>query len=217
MRRSGYVTVRSLEGDTHMDQPSRDQPSVTRRGVIGGTAAGLAIPIVTRAQPSPAPSSPPQTDPATIDVVLQVNGQNLPLTLEPRTSLLDALRENAMLTGTKKGCDRGACGACTVHIDGRRVVSCLTLAVRAQGHAITTIEGLANGDTLHPMQAAFLHHDAYQCGYCTPGQIMSAVALIAEGHAGSDAEIREHMSGNICRCGAYNNIVDAVRDVAGRA
>ena len=121
------------------------------------------------------------------------------------------------LTGTKKGCDRGSCGACTVHIDGRRVVSCLTLAARAQGHAITTIEGLANGDELHPMQAAFLHHDAYQCGYCTPGQIMSAVALVSEGHAGSDAEIREHMSGNICRCGAYNNIVAAVQDAAGKA
>jgi len=191
-----------------------DQLSVTRRGVMGGTAAGLAIPIVARAQPNLAP---PPAAPAMIDIVLQVNGQNLPLTIEPRTSLLDALRENAALNGTKKGCDRGSCGACTVHIDGRRVVSCLTLAARVQGHAITTIEGLANGSTLHPMQAAFLHHDAYQCGYCTPGQIMSAVALISEGHAGSDAEIREHMSGNICRCGAYNNIVDAVRDVAGRA
>jgi len=152
-----------------------------------------------------------------IDVVLQVNGHRVPLTIEPRTSLLDALREHAGLTGTKKGCDRGACGACTVHIDGRRVVSCLTLAARSEGRAITTIEGLASGDDLHPVQAAFLHHDAYQCGYCTPGQIMSAVALLAEGHAGSDAEIREFMSGNICRCGAYDNIVSAVRDVSGRA
>jgi len=192
-----------------------DQPSVTRRGVIGGTAAGLAFPLVARAQPPAAPL--PTPNPAMMNIILQVNGHNLPLTLDPRTSLLDALRENAGLPGTKKGCDRGACGACTVHIDGRRVVSCLTLAARAQGHAITTIEGLAHGDELHPMQAAFLHHDAYQCGYCTPGQIMSAVALIAEGHAGSDAEIREYMSGNICRCGAYNNIVDAVRDVAGKA
>jgi xanthine dehydrogenase YagT iron-sulfur-binding subunit len=146
--------------------------------------------------------------------VLQVNGSRLPLTIEPRTSLLDALREQVELTGTKKGCDRGACGACTVHIDGRRVVSCLTLAARCQGKAITTIEGLASGGDLHPVQAAFLHHDGFQCGYCTPGQIMSAAALIQEGHAGSDREIREWMSGNICRCGAYPNIVAAVRDAA---
>jgi xanthine dehydrogenase YagT iron-sulfur-binding subunit len=198
-----------------------NQPSVTRRVVIGGTAglgvigAGLALPPDARAQPgAPAAAIP---DPALVNVILQVNGHNIPLTLDPRTSLLDALRENAGLTGTKKGCDRGSCGACTVHIDGRRVVSCLTLAVRAQGHAITTIEGLADGDDLHPMQAAFLHHDAYQCGYCTPGQIMSAVALLNEGRAGSDAEIREFMSGNICRCGAYNNIVAAIRDAAGKA
>jgi xanthine dehydrogenase YagT iron-sulfur-binding subunit len=199
-----------------------DQPNFTRRGIISGTAAGLTLPLIARAQPAVPPSAapPPRNptpDPAPMNIVLQVNGHNLALTLDPRTSLLDALRENAGLTGTKKGCDRGACGACTVHIDGRRVVSCLTLAARAQGHAITTIEGLANGDELHPMQAAFLHHDAYQCGYCTPGQIMSAVALITEGHTGSESEIREHMSGNICRCGAYNNIVDAIRDVAGRA
>ena len=194
-----------------------DHPSVTRRGVIGGTAAGIALPLVARAQ---TPASPPPAaapTPALMDVVLQVNGQDLRLALDPRTSLLDALRENAGLTGSKKGCDRGSCGACTVHIDGHRVVSCLTLAARAQGHAITTIEGLAHGNDLHPMQAAFLHHDAYQCGYCTPGQIMSAVALVAEGHAGSDAEIREHMSGNLCRCGAYNNIVAAVRDAAAGA
>jgi xanthine dehydrogenase YagT iron-sulfur-binding subunit len=146
--------------------------------------------------------------------VLQVNGSRLPLTVEPRISLLDALREQAGLTGTKKGCDRGACGACTVHIDGRRVVACLTLAARCQGKAITTIEGLASGGDLHPVQATFLHHDGFQCGYCTPGQIMSAAALIHEGHAGSDAEIREWMSGNICRCGAYPNIVAAVRDAA---
>ena len=148
--------------------------------------------------------------------MLQVNGNRLPLSVEPRTSLLDALREQASMTGTKKGCDRGACGACTVHIDGRRVVSCLTLAARCQGKAIATIEGLASGGDLHPVQAAFLHHDGFQCGYCTPGQIMSAVALIHEGHAGSDAEIREWMSGNICRCGAYPNIVAAIRDAAQR-
>jgi xanthine dehydrogenase YagT iron-sulfur-binding subunit len=196
-------------------------PNVTRRDVIGGTAAGLTLPLVSGGSAS-AETVPPAApasalDSGMIDVVLQVNGHRLPLTIEPRTSLLDALREHAGLTGTKKGCDRGACGACTVHIDGRRVVSCLTLAARAEGRAITTIEGLASGEDLHPVQAAFLHHDAYQCGYCTPGQIMSAVALLAEGHAGSDAEIREFMSGNICRCGAYDNIVSAVRDVSGRA
>jgi xanthine dehydrogenase YagT iron-sulfur-binding subunit len=192
-----------------------DQVTVTRRGVIGGTAAGLALPFADPAhgQPAPLVADP---DAGKVDVVLHVNGARLPLSIEPRTSLLDALREYAGLTGTKKGCDRGACGACTVHVDGRRVVSCLTLAARMDGKAITTIEGLARGDELHPMQAAFLHHDAYQCGYCTPGQIMSAVALLQEGHAGSDAEIRENMSGNICRCGAYANIVAAVRDVAGR-
>ncbi len=199
-----------------------DNTTVTRRGVIGGTAVGLALPLVPSAlaqsQPGAAQNPPmPPVDPGRIDVVLQVNGKRVPLSVEPRTSLLDALREYAGLTGTKKGCDRGSCGACTVHIDGRRVVSCLTLAARTQGKAVTTIEGLASGDDLHPMQAAFLHHDAYQCGYCTPGQIMSAVALVQEGHTGTDAEIREYMSGNICRCGAYNNIVDAIRDASGRA
>ncbi len=196
-----------------------DQPSVTRRGVIGGTAAGLALPRITgAAAQSASPTTPAAAaDPGTIAVTLLVNGKRIALTIEPRTTLLDALREYAGLTGTKKGCARGSCGACTVHVDGRRVVSCLTLAARTEGRAVTTIEGLASGDELHPMQAAFLHHDAYQCGYCTPGQIMSAVALVQEGHAGSDAEIREHMSGNICRCGAYANIVDAIRDASGRA
>ena len=195
-----------------------DEYSVTRRGVIGGTAAGLALPYVSASRAQPAASSPAiAPDAGKIDVVLQVNGKRLPLSIEPRTSLLDALREHAGLTGTKKGCDRGACGACTVHVDGRRVVSCLTLAARVEGKSVTTIEGLASGDELHPMQAAFLHHDAYQCGYCTPGQIMSAVALVQEGHAGTDADIREYMSGNICRCGAYANIVEAIRDAAGRA
>ncbi len=194
-------------------------PKLTRRGLLAGTAAGVAtLPAVrpaaaaASATPAPTPSAPSHLQ----DIVLQVNGRRVALSVEPRTSLLDALREQAGLIGTKKGCDRGACGACTVHIDGRRVVSCLTLAVRAQGHAITTIEGLAPAGELHPVQAAFLEHDGFQCGYCTPGQIMSAAALIEEGHAGSDAEIREWMSGNICRCGAYPNIVAAVRDAAGR-
>ncbi|OBP68683.1 (2Fe-2S)-binding protein [Mesorhizobium loti] len=134
--------------------------------------------------------------------------------LEPRVTLLDALRERLGLTGTKKGCDHGQCGACTVHIDGERVLACLTLAAQAEGRAITTIEGLAREGELHPVQAAFLEQDAFQCGYCTPGQIMSAVACIREGHAGSDEEIREYMAGNLCRCGAYPHIVAAVRQAA---
>jgi xanthine dehydrogenase YagT iron-sulfur-binding subunit len=143
---------------------------------------------------------------------LTVNGASRELTVEPRVTLLDALREHLGLTGSKKGCDQGQCGACTVHVDGERVLACLTLAAQAEGRAITTIEGLTpEGADLHPVQAAFLAQDAFQCGYCTPGQIMSAVACIKEGHAGSDAEIREYMSGNLCRCGAYPHIVAAVR------
>jgi len=134
--------------------------------------------------------------------------------VEPRVTLLDALRERLALTGTKKGCDHGQCGACTVLLDGRRINACLTLAVMCEGKSITTIEGLAKGEELHPVQAAFIARDAFQCGYCTPGQICSAVALLAEGHAGTDDEIREWMSGNLCRCGAYPNIVDAIRDVS---
>jgi xanthine dehydrogenase YagT iron-sulfur-binding subunit len=152
-----------------------------------------------------------------VAVALQVNGGTHRLTLDPRTTLLAALREHLGLTGTKLGCDHGACGACTVHVDGRRVNSCLMLAVMAEGRAVTTIEGLSpEGGPLHPMQQAFLEHDAFQCGYCAPGQIMSALACIEEGHAGSDAEVREYMSGNLCRCGAYPNIVAAVRAVAER-
>ena len=146
---------------------------------------------------------------------LRINGKLYPLALDARVTLLDALREHARLSGAKKGCDHGQCGACTVHIDGERVLSCLTLAAQAEGHEITTIEGLSAPDeTLHAVQAAFLRFDAFQCGYCTPGQIMSAVACIKEGHANSDDEIREYMSGNICRCGAYPFIVAAVRDAA---
>jgi xanthine dehydrogenase YagT iron-sulfur-binding subunit len=200
--------------------------SLTRRDLLGSTAGGLALlPIADHAQATPASpvsntqdTTPPDTTAALPqqDITLLVNGQRVALTVEPRTSLLDALREQAGLTGTKKGCDHGSCGACTVHLDGRRVVSCLTLAVRCQGKAITTIEGLAVNGDLHPVQAAFMDHDAFQCGYCTPGQIMSAVALINEGHTGSPAEMREWMSGNICRCGAYPNIVDAIHDAATR-
>jgi xanthine dehydrogenase YagT iron-sulfur-binding subunit len=149
-----------------------------------------------------------------IPVHLDINGHHHELQLEPRVTLLDALRERLGLTGTKKGCDHGQCGACTVHVDGERVLACLTLAAQAEGRAITTIEGLAREGELHPVQAAFLEQDAFQCGYCTPGQIMSAVACIREGHAGSDEEIREYMAGNLCRCGAYPHIVAAVRQAA---
>ena len=148
-------------------------------------------------------------------VKLDINGEEWTLTLEPRVTLLDALREHLHLTGTKKGCDQGQCGACTVDVDGQRVLACLTLAVQTEGCAITTIEGLAGSDgTPHPVQQAFMEEDAFQCGYCTPGQIMSAVACIREGRAGSDDEIREFMAGNLCRCGAYPNIVSAVRKAA---
>jgi xanthine dehydrogenase YagT iron-sulfur-binding subunit len=161
--------------------------------------------------------NPPPLPRASLPVVLRVNGREHRLELDARVTLLDALREDLGLTGTKKGCDHGACGACTVHVDGRRVNSCLMLAVTADGRSITTIEGLAtDGEALHPMQQAFIDHDAFQCGYCTPGQIMSAVACIQEGHAGSEAVVREYMSGNLCRCGAYPNIVAAVRSVVER-
>src|ERR671935_581606 len=151
--------------------------------------------------------------PASAPITLNVNGESFVLDIEPRVSLLDALREHLGLTGSKKGCDQGTCGACTVWVDGRRVLACLTLAVTCEGHEVTTIEGLAPGGELHPMQAAFIDRDAFQCGYCTPGQIMSAVALLEEGHAGDDAEIAEWMSGNLCRCAAYQNIRAAIREV----
>ncbi|CAN7416217.1 (2Fe-2S)-binding protein [Mesorhizobium caraganae] len=151
----------------------------------------------------------------TIPIHLTINGHSHELQVEPRVTLLDALRDRLDLTGTKKGCDHGQCGACTVHVDGERVLACLTLAAQVEGREITTIEGLAGADgTLDAVQAAFLDQDAFQCGYCTPGQIMSAVACIREGHAGSDDEIREYMAGNLCRCGAYPNIVAAVRQAA---
>src|SRR6202049_3953216 len=149
-----------------------------------------------------------------VKINLKVNGHLQKLEVDPRVTLLDAIRDRLDLTGTKKGCDRGACGACTVHISGRRVLSCLTLALMAQDEEITTIEGLAKGDELHPVQAAFIGCDGFQCGYCTPGQIMSAVGCINEGHTRSDTEIQEFMSGNLCRCGAYPNIVDAIKMAA---
>ena len=175
--------------------------------------AALAAPGDTGASTLSKPS--PQAA-RTLDVTLEVDGTEHRLPgLDAHTTLLDALRDHLQLTGTKKGCGLGQCGACTVLVDGRRVNSCLALAVMQQGRSITTIAGLAKDGELHPVQAAFVEHDAFQCGYCTSGQIMSAVACIAEGHAGSDDEIREWMSGNLCRCGAYANIVAAVRDAAG--
>ena len=152
-----------------------------------------------------------------ITISLHLNGNVQRLQLDSRMTLLDALRDQLGLTGTKTGCDQGACGACTVLLDGKRVLSCLTLAAQCEGRAVTTIEGIARDGRRHPLQDAFVRHDALQCGYCTPGQIMSALALLEEGRAGSDEEVRDFMSGNICRCGAYPNIVDAVREVAGRA
>ncbi|WP_345636057.1 (2Fe-2S)-binding protein [Rugosimonospora acidiphila] len=151
--------------------------------------------------------------PDQVEVRLSVNGVARRLAIEPRVSLLDALRDRLALSGTKKGCNQGACGACTVWVDRRRVLSCLTLAIACEGREVTTIEGLADDDTLHPMQSAFISHDAFQCGYCTPGQLMSAVALLDEGHATDDAEIREWMSGNLCRCAAYPHIRAAIREV----
>jgi len=148
-----------------------------------------------------------------ISLKLEINGVAHNLSVEPRVTLLDLLREQLQLTGTKKGCDHGQCGCCTVHVDGKRINSCLSLAVMNEGKKVTTIEGLANGDKLHPMQEAFIKHDGFQCGYCTPGQIMSAVACIKEGHADSAEQVREYMSGNICRCGAYPNIIDAILEV----
>ncbi len=199
--------------------------SLSRRDLMAAGAASAAVvsaPAAASAAPSDAPSL--------AQVSFKVNGQKRSLNLDTRTTLLDALREHLKLTGTKKGCDHGQCGACTVIVDGRRINSCLTLAVMHDGDEITTIEGLGTPDKLHPLQTAFIKHDGYQCGYCTPGQICSAKAVLEEIKAGvpshvtadltadlklTEAELRERMSGNICRCGAYSNIVEAIADVAG--
>ena len=201
---------------------------ITRRDilVVGATSVtAAALPEIAEAR------MPPVEKPVTAKVKLHVNGETRALALDTRTTLLDALREHLALTGTKKGCDHGQCGACTVLVNGRRINSCLTLAVMHEGDKVTTIEGLGTPENLHPMQAAFVKHDGYQCGYCTPGQICSAVAVLREIEAGSPShvtadltsppqvtnmEIRERMSGNICRCGAYSNIAEAIAEVAGR-
>ena len=217
------------ESNQEPDAPTRFQ--VTRRTVIEtGTTAMLltALPRAAAAAGSVNSNEPP---PPSVSFELQINGRSHSMTLDPRTTLLDALREHLTLTGSKKGCDHGQCGACTVLIEGRRINSCLTLAVMHDGQSITTIEGLALGDDLHPLQAAFVEHDGFQCGYCTSGQICSAIGMLAESHSGmpsyvtadltklaaelTDAEIRERMSGNICRCAAYPNIVEAIKQAAG--
>jgi xanthine dehydrogenase YagT iron-sulfur-binding subunit len=220
--------------DQHDSNTEPDAPNafeVTRRTVIETGTTALLLTTLPRAAfavgsvDDNEPPSPP------VKLELQINGRPHSLTLDPRTTLLDALREHLALTGSKKGCDHGQCGACTVLIDGRRINSCLTLAVMHDGQPITTIEGLAPGDNLHPLQAAFVEHDGFQCGYCTSGQICSAIGMLAESQQGmpsyatedltqsaaelTDAEIRERMSGNICRCAAYPNIVAAIKQVAG--
>jgi xanthine dehydrogenase YagT iron-sulfur-binding subunit len=185
---------------------------------VAGTSAALTFgPQLMSFSGAQAANAVAVNDPTMmVDVELKINGALHKLQLDPRTSLLDLLREHLQLTGSKKGCDHGQCGACTVLINGRRANSCLCLAVAHEGEEITTIEGLARGDQLHPMQAAFVEHDGFQCGYCTPGQICSAVACVHEGHATEDDQIREWMSGNLCRCGAYPNIVDAIKQARGQ-
>jgi xanthine dehydrogenase YagT iron-sulfur-binding subunit len=209
------------------DKPRNENSNgrVTRRSFlsqIGAAGATVtAAPLVARAQFAAAPVETSTSAKEGIEnatpITLSVNGKSVRVEVDPRTTLLDALRETLSLTGTKKGCDHGQCGACTVHVNGRRINSCLTLAIMHEGDSVTTIEGLGEPDNLHPMQASFVEHDGYQCGYCTSGQIMSAVALLKEPCGPGDADVKELMSGNICRCGAYPNIVAAIQHVRQRA
>jgi xanthine dehydrogenase YagT iron-sulfur-binding subunit len=220
--------------DEHESNGGPDTPGtveVTRRTVIETGTTALMLTTLPRAVLAAGPTDDNEPSPSPVGLELQINGHPHSLTLDPRTTLLDALREHLALTGSKKGCDHGQCGACTVLIEGRRINSCLTLAVMHDGQSVTTIEGLALDDNLHPMQAAFVEHDGFQCGYCTSGQICSAIGMLAESRQGmpsyvtddltqpaaelTDVEIRERMSGNICRCAAYPNIVAAIRQTAG--
>jgi xanthine dehydrogenase YagT iron-sulfur-binding subunit len=197
------------------DQSHRDklQPALDRRSFLTATAAtATAVVAGTASAQSQTPGTQDVEPREPLALRLQINGQVHPIAVDPRTSLLDAIRDHVRLTGTKKGCDHGQCGACTVLVNGQRVLSCMLFAAMAEGDDITTVEGLAQpGGELHPMQQAFIDHDAFQCGYCTPGQILAAIACVQEGHAETEADIREYMSGNICRCAAYPNIVAAIQ------
>jgi xanthine dehydrogenase YagT iron-sulfur-binding subunit len=215
---SGMVVLVQLEFSRTKKRQRMTSSDVTRRELLEVAAVTGGAFVGGQLMPGSIPDAAAQGSapaPVLLDVVLRVNGTEHRLTLDPRTTLLDALREHLHLTGSKKGCGLGQCGACTVLMDGKRVKSCLSLAALVDGREITTIEGLAQGDRLHPLQTAFIERDAFQCGYCTSGQIMAGVACITEGHAGSPEEIREWMSGNLCRCGAYDHIVAAIQDAAG--
>lgn len=198
--------------EVEMSDNEQDLKLIRRTFLGAGAASGIAAQLLTGASRAVAKTQSATAADDLISMTLLVNGRRRKIHADPRTTLLDVLREKLDLTGTKKGCDHGQCGACTVHVEDRRVLSCLTLALSVQGRPIKTIEGLAPAGELHPMQQAFIDHDAFQCGYCTPGQIMSAVAIVKEGHAETDDAIREYMSGNLCRCAAYPNIVAAVND-----